>query len=83
MKFKKVFSIRSSTPKSFIIVVLLFGSLWGVLEATLGGALHLLHLPFKGQVMANIGFFIMAAVVATFPRRNNGFRESRYQESLF
>jgi hypothetical protein len=34
-----------------------------VLEATLGGALHLLHLPYKGQVMASIGFFIMAAAV--------------------
>lgn len=67
MKLRQAFSIQSPVF-GFVMGALLFGSLWGVLEATLGGVLHLLHLPFKGQVMANIGFFIMAVAVAASRR---------------
>lgn len=48
--------------------VILFGSLWGLLEATLGGWLHALNLPYKGAIMANLGFTIMAAAVAVYKR---------------
>jgi hypothetical protein len=41
--------------------VIFFGSLWGALEATVGAALHLTHFPYKGAIMANVGFFVMAA----------------------
>ncbi len=39
--------------------VILVGSLWGFLEATLGGFLHMTHLPIAGKIMAPIGFALM------------------------
>ncbi len=55
----------SRTTLDLLIMVLLFGSLWGLLEATLGGFFHLIHLPQKGAIMAGIGMSVMAAFVAT------------------
>jgi len=49
-----------------LIGIIVFGSLWGALEATLGGALA--NFPRHGAVMANIGFLIMAAAVALYKR---------------
>lgn len=48
--------------------MLIFGSIWGALEATLGGALIALHVPRFGAIMANIGFLLMAAAVAIYKR---------------
>lgn len=48
--------------------IVLFGSIWGALEATLGAALIALHVPRFGAIMANIGFFLMAAAVAIYKR---------------
>ncbi len=42
-----------------IITILLFGSIWGLFEATLGGALHMARLPFTGTIMASIGFSVL------------------------
>jgi hypothetical protein len=39
--------------------MLMFGSLWGLLECTLGAFLHLMHLP-AGAVMTSIALGIMA-----------------------
>ncbi len=55
----------SRTTLNSLMMVLVFGSLWGLLEATLGGFLHLIHLPQKGAIMAGIGMAVMAAFVAT------------------
>ncbi len=41
--------------------ICLFGSIWGLLEATLGGVLHIAHVPFTGTVMASIGFALLFA----------------------
>ena len=35
-----------------IIGILVFGSIWGLLEATLGGFLHMIIFPNKGAIMA-------------------------------
>lgn len=43
--------------------ILLFGAIWGLLEATLGGALHLMSIPFTGAVMASIGFALLFAAL--------------------
>lgn len=48
--------------------VWLFGALWGLAEATAGGLLHWIHFPWKGPVMAGIGFFLMAAAVGAAGR---------------
>lgn len=45
--------------KSTWMTVLFIGSLWGFLEATLGGVLHLSPVPFSGRIMAPIGFALM------------------------
>jgi len=42
-----------------LITVILFGAIWGLFEATLGGVLHIAHLPFTGTIMASIGFTIL------------------------
>jgi len=47
------------TRAELAIGVLLLGSIWGLLEATLGGVLHLIDLPNTGAVMAGIGSAIM------------------------
>ena len=46
--------------------ILLFGSLWGALEATLGGLLA--NVPNHGAIMGNIGIVILAAAVALYKR---------------
>jgi len=42
-----------------IVTVILFGSLWGFLEATVGGLMHFAGWPLTGQVMTSIGAFVM------------------------
>jgi hypothetical protein len=49
-----------------IIGILVFGSIWGVLEATLGGFLHMIIFPNKGAIMAGIGVAIMSLALAIY-----------------
>jgi hypothetical protein len=49
-----------------IIGVLVFGSIWGCLEATLGGFLNLIIFPNKGAIMCGIGMAIMSAALAIY-----------------
>lgn len=51
-----------------LVGIAAFGALWGMLEATLGGALALIRFPHFGGTMANIGFIVMAAALATYGR---------------
>ncbi len=37
-----------------VIGILVFGSIWGFFEATLGGFLHLIIFPNKGAIMAGL-----------------------------
>jgi hypothetical protein len=48
--------------------ILVFGSVWGLVEATLGGALHLIHFTYKGAITGGIAMAIMAAFVVTYRR---------------
>jgi hypothetical protein len=49
-----------------IIGILIFGSIWGFLEATLGGFLNLIIFPNKGAIMSGIGAAIMAMSLAIY-----------------
>ena len=49
-----------------IIGILVFGSIWGVLEATLGGFLHMIIFPNKGAIMGGIGVSLMASALAIY-----------------
>jgi hypothetical protein len=48
------------------IGILVFGSIWGCLEATLGGFLNLIIFPNKGAIMCGIGMAIMGAALAVY-----------------
>jgi hypothetical protein len=66
---RRVGGIRGSgSILSVVIGILVFGSIWGLMEATLGGFLHLIHFPYKGAITAGIGMSIMAAFVVTYRR---------------
>lgn len=51
-----------------LIGILVFGSIWGFLEATLGGFLHLIIFPNKGAIMAGIGVATMASALAIYKK---------------
>ena len=51
-----------------IIGILVFGSVWGFLEATLGGFLHMIVFPNKGAIMSGIGVALMASALAVYRR---------------
>jgi len=51
-----------------IIGILIFGSIWGFLEATLGGFLHMIIFPNKGAIMSGIGVAIMASALAIYKK---------------
>jgi hypothetical protein len=59
---------QSASILSAIVGILVFGSIWGLVEATLGGALHLVHFAYKGAITGGIGMAIMAAFVVTYRR---------------
>jgi hypothetical protein len=58
----------SGTVLRVIIGILVFGSIWGLVEATLGGALHLIHFAYKGAIPGGIGMAIMATFVVMYRR---------------
>jgi hypothetical protein len=59
MTLFREFDLKNLFPHSFFIV-LFWGSLWGLAEATLGHILHLLRIPgLAGFVMFPVGVFFM------------------------
>ena len=59
---------RQQSIVHLIIGILIFGSIWGFFEATLGGFLHLIIFPNKGAIMAGIGVAVMASALALYKR---------------
>ena len=51
-----------------VIGILVFGSIWGFVEATLGGALHLVHFTYKGAIPGAFGMALMAAFIVIYRR---------------
>jgi len=49
-----------------IIGILVFGSIWGFCEATLGGFLNMIIFPNKGAIMGGIGMAIMGVALAIY-----------------
>lgn len=47
-----------------ILKIIVLGSVWGTLEATLGALLHYLNFPLKGNIMASVGFFCLYLAIA-------------------
>jgi hypothetical protein len=59
---------ESGSVLHVIIGILVIGSIWGLVEATIGGALHLVHFPYKGAIPGGIGMAIMATFVVMYRR---------------
>jgi len=67
--FNKLKAVSQSGDILRVIVgILVFGSIWGLVEATLGGALHLVHFAYKGAITGGIGMSIMATFVVMYRR---------------
>ena len=69
----QVFNKLKTVPESgsilrVVIGILVFGSIWGLVEATLGGFLHLIFFWGKGAIMGGIGMAIMATFVVMYRR---------------
>ena len=56
--------------KQILIGILLFGSIWGMFEATLGVFLHMIHFMLKGAIMFSIGAFLMSTALRTYRPKN-------------
>jgi hypothetical protein len=64
---------RSGNILGVVIGILVFGSVWGLIEATLGGALHLIHFAYKGAITGGIGMSLMTAFVVMYRRPKLAF----------
>lgn len=75
---------RKYNPLMILFSVLLFGGLWGILEATLGSFLHLPFVDAAGMyacsttIMVPIAYFLMGACY----KRTNTFRSVLYMGVL-
>ncbi|MFC1872732.1 hypothetical protein ACFLYV_03340 [Chloroflexota bacterium] len=57
---------RNFNQWDILIGVLVFGSVWGLLEATLGGFLNMILFPNKGAIMAGIGGAIIGIAMVIY-----------------
>jgi hypothetical protein len=59
-------NVNQQSIVHILIGILVFGSIWGLLEATLGGFLNLIIFPNKGAIMAGIGMVLMGTALAIY-----------------
>ncbi len=59
-----------------LIGIALFGSAWGFIEATVGGAMHFASIPFTGTIMASLGLAILFAASKSSLRSGDLFAAS-------
>ncbi len=59
-----------------LIGIALFGSAWGFIEATVGGAMHFASIPFTGTIMASLGLAILFAASKSSLRSGDLFAVS-------
>lgn len=72
--FNKLKTVSKSGSMLHVVIgIVVFGSIWGLVEATLGGALHLIHFGYKGAITGGIGLAIMAAFVVVYRRPKLAF----------
>jgi hypothetical protein len=59
----KYLARRAKGMLSIAVAILVIGSIWGLLEMTLGGFLHTIHFAHKGAVMGGLAISLMAVFV--------------------
>ncbi len=55
-RWKKILAIS--------LTIIVIGSVWGLVEMTLGGFLHAIHFPYKGAIMGGLAISFMAIFVS-------------------
>ncbi|MBN1504252.1 MAG: hypothetical protein JW952_04235, partial [Candidatus Eisenbacteria bacterium] len=55
-------------PRDMLLAVLLLGSVWGMVEVVLGGALHLADAPHRVAIVTGLGMGIMGVGLGAFRR---------------
>ena len=58
-----------------LVILTVFGTLWGVVEISLGSLLHLLHLPMSGPWLAASGLAIAIPLVMSITSVNLRIRK--------
>lgn len=56
-------AIKWRNPAGILLGVLVFGSLWGMAEAAIGGGLHAAAFPYRAGLLTGIGMGIMAVAL--------------------
>ncbi len=56
-----------------LVLIGVFGALWGAVEMSLGAVLHSVDIPFRGTVLTGIGMIIVLAGRIFVPRRGSTF----------
>ncbi|MBN1966261.1 MAG: ECF transporter S component [Anaerolineae bacterium] len=52
-----------------LVLIGVFGALWGVVETTVGSLMHLAHVPFKGALLGGFGLLVVLIGRLFVPRR--------------
>ena len=56
-----------------LVIVAVFGTLWGIVEISLGSALKSLNIPFSGVVLAAVGLLIALVARIFVPKKGSTF----------
>ncbi len=51
--------------------IAVFGTLWGLMEATLGSLLHLMKIPFSGSILSATGMIIILIARTIHPQKGS------------
>ncbi len=54
-----------------LVLIAVFGALWGAVEITLGSVLKSLHVPFSGVILASIALLILLIARLFVPKRGS------------
>ncbi len=62
---------RNQLNRKALIYIAVFGTFWGLLEASLGSLLHAFHLPFTGSLLSALGLIILLVARKLNPVRGS------------
>ena len=61
-------SNKSHGRRDIALAIVVLGSIWGLLEVVLGGAMKSASIPYKGDLLTGLGIGAMAVAIAWFRR---------------
>lgn len=66
-------SYNTTTQLKKFSSIILLGSIWGIIEATLGWSLHILHLPGSNLILYSLAAIIMMLAVQNTKKASSAF----------